>query len=280
MLNTRLHSRSWQRARGVPSLISLLCGARARIGLSVVSKACSCTPLQANRQRAGAHTQQGCHAARCCSRSSCALAASFSSACSAWTPCRCGPCKMIAPVYDQLAQEFPSVKFFKVDIDNQVGSAPTWSAGSAQPEASSPLDGQDCKHGMPQPAGAACAALDPGYWGSADDEATPLLSASAELEPDSDGELGWGPRADGHRLAASQLACGCSLTFQAAANPRIPCCRRCLLCIMQPLMRAALPPRPAWRSRKRYLNSSHTHTHTHLHSRTPPPHPPLRSLPQ
>ncbi|KAL4425693.1 hypothetical protein ABPG75_009709 [Micractinium tetrahymenae] len=31
----------------------------------------------------------------------------------------CGPCKMIAPVYDQLAQEFPSVKFYKVDIDNQ-----------------------------------------------------------------------------------------------------------------------------------------------------------------
>ncbi|KAI3438661.1 hypothetical protein D9Q98_001082 [Chlorella vulgaris] len=30
----------------------------------------------------------------------------------------CGPCKMIAPVFDGLAAEFPSIRFFKVDIDN------------------------------------------------------------------------------------------------------------------------------------------------------------------
>lgn len=30
----------------------------------------------------------------------------------------CGPCKMIAPVYEALAKETPGVSFFKVDIDN------------------------------------------------------------------------------------------------------------------------------------------------------------------
>ena len=31
--------------------------------------------------------------------------------------CRCGPCKTIAPVVDQLATIHPTVQFFKLDID-------------------------------------------------------------------------------------------------------------------------------------------------------------------
>lgn len=31
----------------------------------------------------------------------------------------CGPCRMIAPVYKQMAAKYPSVTFLKVDIDNQ-----------------------------------------------------------------------------------------------------------------------------------------------------------------
>lgn len=29
----------------------------------------------------------------------------------------CGPCKIMAPIFDQIAQEFPSVVFAKVDVD-------------------------------------------------------------------------------------------------------------------------------------------------------------------
>jgi len=29
----------------------------------------------------------------------------------------CGPCKMIAPVFEQLSAKFPSLMFFKVDVD-------------------------------------------------------------------------------------------------------------------------------------------------------------------
>lgn len=29
----------------------------------------------------------------------------------------CGPCKMTAPVIDQLAEMYPNVKFFKVNVD-------------------------------------------------------------------------------------------------------------------------------------------------------------------
>jgi len=30
----------------------------------------------------------------------------------------CGPCKMIAPVVEQIAQEFPEIKVIKIDADN------------------------------------------------------------------------------------------------------------------------------------------------------------------
>jgi thiol-disulfide isomerase/thioredoxin len=35
----------------------------------------------------------------------------------------CGPCKMITPVYESLAAEFPSISFYKVDIDKEVRAA-------------------------------------------------------------------------------------------------------------------------------------------------------------
>ncbi|KAK7051630.1 Peptide-N(4)-(N-acetyl-beta-glucosaminyl)asparagine amidase [Paramarasmius palmivorus] len=31
----------------------------------------------------------------------------------------CGPCRMIAPIYDKLSGDFPQVKFYKVDVDAQ-----------------------------------------------------------------------------------------------------------------------------------------------------------------
>ncbi len=30
----------------------------------------------------------------------------------------CGPCKMLAPILDEVADQMPSVKFGKVDVDN------------------------------------------------------------------------------------------------------------------------------------------------------------------
>ena len=35
----------------------------------------------------------------------------------------CGPCQRIAPVYEQLAKEFPQVEFIKVDVDENQETA-------------------------------------------------------------------------------------------------------------------------------------------------------------
>ena len=35
----------------------------------------------------------------------------------------CGPCKMLAPVFEELSQEMSEVKFFKVDVDQALDIA-------------------------------------------------------------------------------------------------------------------------------------------------------------
>ena len=54
------------------------------------------------------------------------LASTKSSAVIDFAAAWCGPCKMVAPYLEQLAADFPAVKFYKIDIDNQVGG---WAGG-------------------------------------------------------------------------------------------------------------------------------------------------------
>lgn len=42
----------------------------------------------------------------------------------------CGPCKMLAPVFEELAKEMPNVKFFKVDIDESLDLARQYNVSS------------------------------------------------------------------------------------------------------------------------------------------------------
>ncbi|MGL5316483.1 MAG: thioredoxin [Peptostreptococcaceae bacterium] len=42
----------------------------------------------------------------------------------------CGPCKMLAPVFQEAANEFANVKFFKVDIDQSLDLARQYNVSS------------------------------------------------------------------------------------------------------------------------------------------------------
>ena len=42
----------------------------------------------------------------------------------------CGPCKMIAPVFEEIAAETPNAKFFKLNIDEQMELAQKYSVRS------------------------------------------------------------------------------------------------------------------------------------------------------
>ena len=42
----------------------------------------------------------------------------------------CGPCKMLAPVFEEVANETPNAKFFKVDIDKSLDLARQYSVSS------------------------------------------------------------------------------------------------------------------------------------------------------
>ena len=42
----------------------------------------------------------------------------------------CGPCKMLAPVFEEVANETPNAKFFKVDIDESLDLARQYSVSS------------------------------------------------------------------------------------------------------------------------------------------------------
>ena len=42
----------------------------------------------------------------------------------------CGPCKMLAPVFEEVANETPNAKFFKVDIDESLDIARQFSVST------------------------------------------------------------------------------------------------------------------------------------------------------
>ena len=35
----------------------------------------------------------------------------------------CGPCKMLAPIFDELSQEMKDISFYKVDVDQSIDKA-------------------------------------------------------------------------------------------------------------------------------------------------------------
>lgn len=35
----------------------------------------------------------------------------------------CGPCRMLAPILEEMSEEFPAVKFLKVDVDEETSLA-------------------------------------------------------------------------------------------------------------------------------------------------------------
>ena len=42
----------------------------------------------------------------------------------------CGPCKMLAPVFEEVSNEIPNAKFFKVDIDQSLDLARQYNVSS------------------------------------------------------------------------------------------------------------------------------------------------------
>ena len=42
----------------------------------------------------------------------------------------CGPCKMLAPVFEEVSNEIPNAKFFKVDIDESLDLARQYNVSS------------------------------------------------------------------------------------------------------------------------------------------------------
>ena len=39
----------------------------------------------------------------------------------------CGPCKMLSPILEELSEEYPSIKFIKVNVDNDMNLASRYS---------------------------------------------------------------------------------------------------------------------------------------------------------
>jgi thioredoxin 1 len=42
----------------------------------------------------------------------------------------CGPCRMLAPIFEQVAGEYPDVKFAKLNVDEEMGLARAFNAQS------------------------------------------------------------------------------------------------------------------------------------------------------
>ena len=42
----------------------------------------------------------------------------------------CGPCKMVSPIVDEIAEEYPDIKVGKIDVDNELRLAQLFSVSS------------------------------------------------------------------------------------------------------------------------------------------------------